>query len=129
MRNYSTNYQNTLITVSTDCPAAAAIPPTKEGTIAERQFAMLSATPYSMTSDGLLVAVESDRKGAVTADTFFAKPRACLRTSPLVKKHGYGLHHDADGHVALVAVESAEYARLMADPSVTKVPGMRSARA
>ena len=126
---HSTNYQNTLITVSGDCPVALATPPTKQGTIAERQFGMLSAAPYSMTSDRLLVAVENDRKGAVTADAFFAKPRACLRTSPLVKKYGYGLHHDSDGRVALVPMESAEYARLMADPSVIKVSGMRSARA
>lgn len=125
---HSTNYVNTLITVSTDCPVAVATPPTKEGTIAERQFARLSAAPYAMTSDELLLAVENDRKGDVTAEEFFAKPLACLRVSPLVKKHGYGLHHDAKSRVALVPVESAAYKRLMSDASVKKSPGMRSKR-
>lgn len=125
---HSTNYVNTLITVSTDCPVATSTPPAKPGTVAERQFALLSADPYRMTSDELLLAVENDRKGAVTAEAFFAKSQACLRASPLVKKHGYGLHHDAEGRVALVAMESDEYARLLADLAVTKRPGMRSAR-
>jgi hypothetical protein len=125
---YSTNYSNTLITVSADCPVAVATPPVKAGTIAEWQFAMLAAKPYAMTSDELLVAVESARKGKVTAETFFSKPQACLRCSPLVKKHGYGLHHDAKSRVALVPVESPDYAQLLEDPAVAKTPGMRSAR-
>jgi hypothetical protein len=125
---HSTNYFDTLITVSADCPVTAAAPPTKPGTIAERQFAMLAARPNSLTSDALLLAVESERKGPVAPETFFAKPQACLRASPLVKKHGYGLYHDAKGRVALVAMESAEYARLLADPAIAKRPGMRSAR-
>ena len=126
---HSTNYISTLITVSADCPVAKATPPAKPGTVAERQFALLAAHPYRMTSDDLLLAVENDRKGPVTAEAFFARPQACLRASPLVKKHGYGLHHDAAGHVALVPMESDEYARLLIDNAVTKRPGMRSARA
>ncbi|WP_173635093.1 DUF6157 family protein [Paramixta manurensis] len=125
---HSTNYRNTLITVSDDCPVTVATRPAKAGTIAERQFAQLSAAPYTLTSDELLLAVENARKGPVTADEFFAKPQACLRASPLVKKHGYGLHHNSESRVALVAMESAEYARLLADASVVKRRGMRSSR-
>lgn len=125
---HSTNYRNTLITVSGDCPVTVATPPTKQGTVAERQFAMLSTAPYTMTSDQLLLAVEIDRKGAVTADAFFARPQACLRASPLVKKHGYGLHHDADGRLALVPMESVDYTRLTVDTSIVKRSGMRSKR-
>lgn len=125
---HSTNYRNTLITVSDDCPVTVATQPAKEGTIAERQFALLSSAPYTMTSDELLLVVENDRKGKVAAEAFFAKPQACLRASPLVKKHGYGLHHNAESRVALVAIESKEYARLLADSSVVKRPGMRSSR-
>lgn len=125
---HSTNYTNTLITVSPDCPVTTGTPPAKPGTVAERQYALLRDTPYGMTSDELLLAVECDRKGAVTAENFFAKPQACLRASPLVKKQGYGLHHDATGHVALVAMESPDYARLLADTAIVKRPGMRSAR-
>ncbi len=125
---HSTNYTNTLITVSADCPVAVGTPPAKPGTVAERQHALLREAPYGMTSDELLLAVECVRKGPVTAESFFAKPQACLRASPLVKKQGYGLHHDAAGRVALVPVESPDYARLLADPAVVKRPGMRSAR-
>lgn len=125
---HTTNYANTLITVSADCPVVAGTAPAKAGTVAERQYALLRGAPYSMTSDELLLAVECDRKGPVTAERFFAKPQACLRASPLVKKHGYGLHHDAAGRVALVPVESPDYERLLADDAVVKRPGMRSAR-
>lgn len=125
---HSTNYINTLITVSADCPVGAGTPPDKPGTVADRQFARLSANPYQMTSDDLLLAVECERKGPVTAEIFFGKPQACLRASPLVKKHGYGLYHDANGRVALIAMDTDEYARLLADASVQKRPGMRSAR-
>jgi hypothetical protein len=129
MRMHSTNYHDTLITVSADCPVTAASPPAKPGTIAGRQFALLHAAPYEMTSDELLLAVENERKGPVSAATFFSTPKACLRASPLVKKHGYGLHHDRDGRIALVLMESEEYARLLSATSVEKLAGMRSSRA
>lgn len=125
---HTTNYRETLITVSADCPETVATPPTKPETIAGRQYAMLTAAPYSMTSDELLLAIENERKGPVSAADFFATPKACLRASPLVKKHGFGLHHDAEGKVALVSLGSKEYERLLATAAVEKRPGMRSAR-
>ena len=81
-----------------------------------------------MTSDELLLTVECERRGSVTAEVFFAKPQACLRASPLVKKHGFGLYHDSESRVALVAMESSHYAKLVDDPAVTKKPGLRSKR-
>ena len=125
---FSTNYRNTLITVAEDCPVNMGTPPVKSGTIAERQFAILNAAPYGITSDELLLRIENARKGRISAEAFFATPKACLRTSPLVRKHGYGLHHDGEGRVALVAMESADYAKLLADAGVAKRAGMRSAR-
>ena len=131
---YSTDYSDTLITASTDCPVEQGAVPGKAGTFAAFQHALL-AEPYRLTSDDLLFEVHAIRN-AVPQDAraearaaLFAKPQACLRASPLVKQFGWGLHHDAGGRVARVAVESADYARLLADPAVTKVPGMRSKRA
>ncbi|WP_409484319.1 DUF6157 family protein [Arsenicicoccus dermatophilus] len=51
-----------------------------------------------------------------------------LRTSPLAKTYGWGIHSDGQGRVALVPLGSARYAELLADGSVTKVAAMRSAR-
>lgn len=125
---YSTNYHNTLITVSSDCPVSVSTPPSKKGSIAELQFSKLYAAPYCMTSDELLFAVEIERNGDVSAEEYFAKPKACLRASPLVKKHGFGLHHDSNGRVALVPMESSAYAELEQDTSVIKRAGIRSNR-
>ena len=65
---------------------------------------------------------------AGSREAFFAKPQACLRASPLVKQFGWGIHHDAEGRVALLAIESEAYRTLLDDPAVRKTPGMRSKR-
>ena len=52
-----------------------------------------------------------------------------LRSSPLGKRYGWGIHHDADGRIALVPLGSDEYRALAADPHVTQLTAMRSARA
>lgn len=126
---YSTNYRSTLITVAEDCPVVEATPPDRAGSVARLQYEMLRDAPYSLTSDDLLLAVDTARFGDIDAAEWAAKPRACLRASPLVKRHGFGLHHDAHGRIALVPLGSETYARLLADPDVRKRPGMRSRRA
>jgi hypothetical protein len=40
-----------------------------------------------------------------------------------------GIHNDAEGKVALIAVESRDYKRRMKDPRTTKVKAFRSTRA
>ena len=124
---YSTNYRDTLVTVSADCPVAVGTIPEKQGTIAAVGHALL-ATPYAMTSDDLLHAAHVARGGGKSREDFFATPQACLRASPLVKQFGWGVHHDAQGRIALLGMESAEYRRLLDDPAVAKTPGMRRAR-
>ena len=126
---HSTNYHSTLITVADDCPVGEATPPDRAGSVARLQYEMLRDAPYSLTSDELLLAVDTARFGYVDATAWAAKPRACLRASPLVKRYGFGLHHDAEGRVALVPMGSDAYARLMSDPDVRKRPGMRNRRA
>jgi hypothetical protein len=53
---------------------------------------------------------------------FFSKPCACMRTSPLPKTYGWGLHFNAEGKVAVVPVGSKEYQRLKNDPSSSFAP-------
>lgn len=124
----TTNYRDTLVTVSSDCPVSMGTIPEKPGSVAGAQHALLDGQPYAMTSDDLLHAAHLARGGDKDRETFFAKPQACLRASPLVKQFGWGVHHDGEGWIALVAMESADYARLLADPAVKKTPGMRRSR-
>jgi hypothetical protein len=124
---HSTNYRDTLITPSSDCPVAAGTVPDKPGSVAAVQFELLR-DPYRLTSDDLLHAAHVARGGDRDRAAFFAKPQACLRASPLVKRFGWGVHHDGDGRVALLGVEREGYRRLVDDPAVKKVPGMRSKR-
>ncbi len=62
-------------------------------------------------------------------EKFLSRGHPHLRVSALAKRYGWGIHNDADGKVALVAVESPEYKRLMNDPRTTKVKAFRSTRA
>ncbi|MEN2711496.1 DUF6157 family protein [Sphingomonas sp. NPDC092331] len=123
----STNYRDTLITASPDSPVSAGTVPEKPGTVAAVQHALL-ARPYAMTSDDLLHAAHRARGGDKSREDFFAKPQACLRASPLVKQYGWGVHHDGEGRIALLGMESAEYRQLLDDPAIAKTPGMRRAR-
>jgi len=131
---HTTNYFNTLIEVSADCAAGTGVVPQRVGSVAALQYGFLSGAPYRFTSDALLAAVAATRRGLGEAEwprvgaELFARPQACLRASPLVKSYGWGLHHDAEGRVALVARDSDEYQRLLADTALTKWRGMRSAR-
>lgn len=134
---FTTNYYNTLITVAEDCSLGKSeMPPLsqREKSVARLQFEMLINHPYQFTSDELLFQVFCTRKGIVESDyevartAFFSKGQACLRTSPLAKRYGYGFHFDQLGKVALVAVESNEYRRLLSLDSLRKVKAMRLAR-
>lgn len=130
----STNYADTFIAVSPDCSATLGDTAPKPGSVAAHQLELLQAMPYALTSDDLLFEVHARRHGIADADrgearaAFFAKPQACLRASPLVKKHGWGIHHDAEGRVAAVAIESHDYAEFRARRDLKQTVGMRSKR-
>ena len=133
----TTNYWNTFIEVADDCPAAAGEQPSTTRatpTVAVLQYQLIAEHPYELTSDDVLFEVFA-RRGDVPAqgraaarEQFFAKSQACLRASPLPKRHGWGIHHDEDGKVAVHGVDTADYRRLRDDPSLTHVKAMRSAR-
>lgn len=131
---HTTNYAGTFIEVAEDCPVAAAEePPPGRPTVARLQYELLAAAPYRYTSDDLLVEVAAQRAGTDDRDRvreeLFARPQACLRSSPLAKRYGWGLHHDAEGRVALVPLGSPEYAGLAGDPATRHLRAMRSSRA
>jgi len=133
----TTNYTGTFIQVADDCPVETAeTPPVgKAPTVAALQHTLIAAHPYELTSDDVLFEVHAIRQGipdearTTARAQFFAKDQACLRSSPLGKRYGWGIHHDADGRVALVPLGSDEYRSLAADPSVRQLKAMRSKRA
>jgi hypothetical protein len=138
---HTTNYVDTFIAVAPDSTTASATPPPERATpsVAERAFEMIAAAPYAHTSDDVIFTVWADRReipaeerDAARAE-FFSKGQACLRSSDLPKKYGWGVHADARSRVALYAVGSAEYVALAhgtaPDGTAVKVtPAMRSSR-
>ena len=133
----STNYRNTFIRVADDCPRTVAEVPVASGrtrSIATLQHQLISAHPYGLTSDDVLFEVFALRHDVTPAErarqraAFFAKDQPCLRASPLGKRHGWGIHHDEAGMVALVAVESERYRALCQDASVRQLAALRSRR-
>jgi hypothetical protein len=98
------------------------------------QYEMISAHPYRYTSDEVTFSVYAARNQVPPAEldarraTFFSKGQACLRSSPLAKRYGWGIHHDAESRVALCPRESDDYIRLSQDPALKQVKAMKSAR-
>ena len=131
----STNYYKTLITLAPDSPTQSSVVPdlTKES-VASQQYRWISEAPYELTSDDVIFRRVAKKEGLQPADIppaqaeYFAKGRACLRTSPLAKQYGWGIYSDEDGKLALVPAESQEYRRLIDDSSVTKIAAMRRSR-
>lgn len=130
----STNYTSAFISASPDSAAGCGQEPAKPESIAGMQCALLRNKPYAFTSDDLLFEVHARRNNIGHADrerereTFFARPQACLRASPLVEQYGWGLHHDASRRVAAYGIETDEYRELLSRPDVKVLSGMRSRR-
>lgn len=135
---HTTNYFDTFISVAEDCPAdKAEVPPVKgeNKTVANLQFDMIINNPYKYTSDDVLFKVHALRSGIGTAaqkaerEAFFSKGQACMRASPLTKRYGWGVHCNAEGKIAIYALDSPEYIKLAADKKIAHTKGMRSKKA
>ncbi len=133
---HTTNYYNTLIEIAEDCPINSAEEPPLKGedkSVARLQFEMILEHPYEYCSDDVIFGTFAARNGLhgslqAEREQFFSKGQACLRASPLPKRYGWGVHHNAEGKVAIYPVDSEEYRRLAADSGVQKVKAMRSKR-
>ena len=126
---YSTDYKDTFIEVSEDCPASTAeTPPDKEPRTAARiEYDMLIDSPYKYTSDDVLFESNGVRRGMSRGD-FFSKGQPCFRSSALAKRYGWGIHSNADGRVAIYPVGSDEYDRLARDGSLKHLKATRSSK-
>ena len=131
------NYYDTLIEVADDCPATEGEVPAAMGgrkTKAVVEYDLLVNHPYAYTEEDIAFEVyavlHAIPKGSrpKERERLLSKGHPHLRVSPLAKRYGWGIHNDAEGKVALVAVDSPEYQRLMKDPRTTKVKAFRSTR-
>ncbi|MBP0618326.1 DUF6157 family protein [Jiella mangrovi] len=131
---HSTNYSNTLISPAEDCQTVSKIPE-KTGSVAALQYELMVGKPYELTSDDVLSTVAATRKGIDPEDLgsfrqdYFSKGQPCFRASPLTKTHGWAVHSDENGFVALLAPDGPEFAELMEDDDVKKINAMRNKRA
>jgi Family of unknown function (DUF6157) len=132
------NYYDTLIEVADDCPAPEGRVPQARGgkkSKASVEYELLAKHPYTYTEEDIafeVYAVLHDISKASRPKErkkFLSKGHPHLRVSALAKRYGWGLNNNAEGKVALIAVESPEYKRLMKDPRTTKVKAFRSTRA
>ena len=135
---HTTNYVNTFIEVAEDCPVTTAeLPPKKDDklTVANLQFDMVYDHPYRYTSDDVIFGTHALRheipknEWTEARAQFFSKGQACMRSSPLGKRYGWGIHHDENSKVAIYPRESAAYMKLSRDKSIDHVKAMRSKRA
>lgn len=135
---HTTNYFNAFIEIAEDCPVKMAeVPPQKkeEKTVATFQFEMIYDNPYKYTSDDVIFGVfafkqklpASELKSA--REAFFSKGQPCLRSSPLTKRYGWGVHFDSKAKIAIYPAESEEYKKFAKDKSLEHTKGMRSKRA
>ncbi len=129
----STDQTDTFIAVAPDCPANQAEIPASAESVAGLQYAMLHDHPYRLTSDDLLFAIYACRNGIIDAtaitearEAFFARSQACLRTSPLAKRYGWGIHYDADGRVAIYGLETRAYRDFLGRADLKQVSAMRN---
>lgn len=133
---HTTNYRDAFIEIAEDCPVKQGeVPPLKnEPTLASMQFDMIYENPYKYTSDDVIFQCYARKnklgKGELKTarEAFFSKGQACLRSSPLAKRYGWGIHHDAQGKVALYGAETKEYKAFVKDKKLKVVKAMRSKR-
>ncbi len=136
MKTHTTNYVDTFIEVAEDTKATTGTkPPSKvKPTVAEMQYDLIANHPYQYSSDDVLFQVYADRNDVIASEyeqaraQFFSKGQACLRTSPLTKTYGFGIHSDSQGKIALYGMETVAYQKLAGDPKVRKVKAMKSSR-
>ena len=98
------------------------------------EYELLAENPYTYTEEdiafGVYAALHDIAKASQPAERkkFLSKGHPHLRVSALAKRYGWGIHNNAEGKIALIAVESPEYKQLLDDPQTVKIKAFRSTR-
>lgn len=136
-KTHTTNYHNTFIEVAEDTKVACGTVPLSKGdkkTVAALQYELLVNNPYKFSSDDLFFQVYAilndvtNEESEMAKKSFFSKGQPCFRASPLTKTHGFGVHSDEQGKVAIYGMETAQYEAFVNDPSMKKVKAMRTSK-
>jgi hypothetical protein len=131
------NYYDTLVEVADDCPATVAEVPQVRGgrkTKAGIEYELLAEHPYTYTEEDIAFEVYAVLHETPKASRpperkkFLSKGHPHLRVSALAKRYGWGIHNNAEGKIALIAVESPTYKQLLDDPHTAKIKAFRSSR-
>jgi hypothetical protein len=131
------NYHDTLIEVADNCPATKAQVPHARGakkTKAVVEYQLLIQHPYTCNEEDIAFQVYAALHDIPKATwpterkKFLSKGHPHLRVSALAKRYGWGIHNNAEGKIALIAVESPLYNQLLNDPHTTKIKAFRSSR-
>ncbi|WP_114454984.1 DUF6157 family protein [Halopolyspora algeriensis] len=138
------DYRDTFIAVAEDSPAeTGTVPPSRSEnpSIAARTYRLIAEHPYGFTSGDVLFTVFADRQGIpetgreTARAEFHSRSRACLRSSDLGKRYGWGIHADSHGCLALYGVETPQYAEFVSGrrrsesgAPITVTRAMRSSR-
>ena len=134
---------NTFVLLAADSQVAAGtVPQPRSGkpTVAVHQYELLTAAPYTLTLEDLmlqvhlrreeLTAAEAKKRDAEISEKLFGKPYPCMRASPLPKTCGFGVHYDAKGRLAIFGAETPEYRQFAKGPDGIKlVKAMAAKRA
>lgn len=133
----TTNYHDALVEVADDCPATVAEMPQARGSRKTKvvvEYELLAKHPYTYTEEDIAFEVHAVVHNIAKASwpterkKFLSKGHPHLRVSALAKRYGWGFHNNAEGKIALVAVESPEYKQLLDDPLTAKIKAFRSTR-
>jgi hypothetical protein len=116
------SYTKTFIQVAADCPVEMGVVPARKKdtkTAHLIQYELLSENPYKFTQGELIYEVhlqhkqipqsEIEARGNEIREELFAKNHPCLRASMLPKKHGWGVHYNEEGKIAIYPMESEAY--------------------
>ncbi len=134
---HTTDYVNTFIEIAEDCKAEKGVePPLKEDkkSIARLQYELLLTNPYKFTSDELIFNIYAIRnliteeQKEAEKERLFSKGQACMRSSSLPKKYGWGIHFDENAKMAIYSITSKEYIEFKISPGIIHKKAMRSAK-
>lgn len=131
----ATGYLNTFILIAPDCPVDIGTVPPRPASIAGLEHALLTAAPYQLTGEDLILAVHLRHKQVDDGEdreafrvALFSKPHPCLRASMLPKRYGWGAHYDCNGRIALYGRETEAYRILASRDDLAVLPAMRNQR-